>query len=228
LADYSLELAQSVSKFMWRIAKLKPWLAKQLNRIKPGLFHSPSLEFQPSVQHHHNMSSWLNKFTYPRNHARRVQGGDTIALLPLLIDDEVIEGNTVTVYDGDPDSKRYSNEGELRNYLEQFPEANNDQATRIFQYGPNCETTLKLALFEKFPFLQFSLIPSGLTETPGNAGLKIAACGCERCKVGTLCSHRAMECAFSFWQYAATSIDDENRLEVTGNHQSFAIYAGGQ
>ncbi|KAF2183236.1 hypothetical protein K469DRAFT_216534 [Zopfia rhizophila CBS 207.26] len=176
------------------------------------------------------MSRWRNIF--PGQQYRTVrERNEAIALLSLSEPNNSSvtepEERGVTVHDGERETKNFSDEDKLRNYLEQFPEANNDQATRVFQFGPNCATTLKLALFNKFRFLQLSMTPRGLTEIPGNVGLMVAQCGCDRCKAGTSCSYHALECAFSFWQHSATSADVENRLEVTGNNQTFAIYAGG-
>lgn len=158
------------------------------------------------------------------------EDGEAIALLSLQPnnDSSPTEDGAVTVQEGDTINKSYTTESELRNYLNQYPEATNDKATRLFHYGPHCDVTLKLALCEKLPFLQFSTLPGGLGGPAVARGMKTATCGCERCIIGVQCNSRAVESEFSFWQFALTSNDDENRLEVTGNDQSFTIYAGGQ
>lgn len=160
------------------------------------------------------------------------QDNEDIPLLPLGLPQaetrQESERCMVMVYDGEPDEKRFSDEDELRKYMRQYPEADNDSATRLFRYTQDCSTDLRLALFEKFPFPQFNMAPNGLAGTFGAPGLHTGACSCDRCRSGTRCKHRALEFTFTFWVYVGTVPDAENRLEITGNDQSFVIYAGGQ
>lgn len=160
------------------------------------------------------------------------QDDEDIPLLPLgsaqVETGQESERNMVMVYDGEPDEKPFNDEEALRKYLRRYPENDNDTATRLFRYTQDCSTNLKLALFEKFPFLQFSMTPTGLAGAYGNPGLNTGTCRCDRCKSGIRCMNRALEFTFPFWTYMGTIPDEENRLEVTGNDQSFIIYAGGQ
>jgi hypothetical protein len=119
---------------------------------------------------------------------------------------------------------------EFRTYLREFPEAENDTASRLFRYTSSCPANLMVALFEKYDFARFSLTPRGMS---GDAGILFTTndtgnCKCHECSAGTPCGHYALECVMSFWQLESSSGDGDNRLEIRGGTDSFTIFAGEQ
>ena len=160
----------------------------------------------------------LNPRAYTRLHSR-----ESFELLPRT---QGIPTTAIVVDEGEG-LRTFTEETDFRRYLEQFPEAENDQGIRLFKYGPTSPANLLLLLFSKFNFNRFSLIARGLSPSPF-LGLSSGVCNCSQCKGGTRCAFRGLECSISFWRYADSSPDAENRLEVTGNDKMFAIYAGGQ
>ena len=71
--------------------------------------------------------------------------------------------STVLVHDGE-DPLSFASNKELSNYIELFPEAENDQGCRVFRYGPKCSPNLLLPLFEHLDFPRFSLFPYGFAN----------------------------------------------------------------
>jgi hypothetical protein len=158
----------------------------------------------------------------------QVGQSETFELQPLISVGASPSFKGIVVHEGD-EPRSFADEDELKRYLGQYPEAENDQATRLFQYTPECPPRLLVALFEKFEFSRFSMVPKGAAgEILRTTGLGTGQCKCDKCKTGGFCGYYALEFAISFWQYHGTSIDAENRLEVTGNDTLFAIYGGGQ
>lgn len=136
------------------------------------------------------------------------------------------EAEVISVLDGNR-RINFSEKAELELYLQQFPEAENDRATRLFHYPRNCDAGLLVTLFEKFEFHRLGLVPRGLSRQEGS-GFREGKCNCGRCKEGAPCGHSGLEFAIVFWQLEDVSLDAENRLEVTGAADKFSIFAGAE
>jgi hypothetical protein len=131
----------------------------------------------------------------------------------------------ITVYERD-EARGFSNEGDLCYYLLQFPEAPNDDASRLFVYYPDCRKELKVALFDKQEFQRFAFsgIPNvairQLTQPP-------LACRCTVCQNGGYCGHHVLVYSAFFWRLEGSQIDTENRLEVKDSGDVVDIFASG-
>ena len=132
----------------------------------------------------------------------------------------------VTVFDGE-EPLIISTEAAMRSYIGEYPEAENDQAARLFQYAPGCPPSLLMSLFQKFDYDRFSMAPRGLARSSSQpTGIGKTACRCEICVSNQFCGYSALEFAVSYWQYEGSSPDPENKLEVRGNGTEFSIFGG--
>src|SRR6266536_1437579 len=126
------------------------------------------------------------------------------------------EQRVITVLDGE-EPLRLSTLEELSSYLGQYPEAENDQACRLFSYTSRCPKMLLMALFSNFDFALFSMFPFGLTSQQPSARTRTSngICPCERCRTGETCGRQAMEIALSYIIPVSEIVHQESNLRIT-------------
>lgn len=160
--------------------------------------------------------------------SRPTRVSTTLSLLPtnwaLRSDQKHVE-----VFEADT-PRRFDDEEQLRDYLRQYPESENDTASGLFKYTPSCPSHLMVALFENFNFAQFSLVPKVSTAELFRHPLDTArgVCKCDNCRTGGYCGNFALQFGITFWQYDSVVSGEQNRLEVTGGTGAFSIFAGEQ
>ena len=112
----------------------------------------------------------------------------------------------VLVQDGE-DPQPFTSAKALASYINLFPEAENDQACRVFKYGPRCPPGLLMPLFKHFDFPRYSLFPYGFANDfsspdPWKAGL----CKCDRCSKSEPCGQHALFKNFRFYLHTETTV----------------------
>jgi hypothetical protein len=139
-----------------------------------------------------------------------------------------ISGETsesIVVFDGsDPASFRDATS--LTSYTQQYPEAENDQACRLFKYTPKCPPSLLMVVLSTFDFTRFSMFPFGLTRKD-NAGVvarNTFTCTCEKCRVGEHCGRQAMQIKLDYIMGGWETFDPDNTLRMTINTESFSLH----
>jgi hypothetical protein len=135
------------------------------------------------------------------------------------------EKQAVTVIDGQDPVKFYTSEN-FDFYMKQYPEAENDQACRLFKYTPKCSPGLLMTLFSNFDFSRFSMFPFGLIgQQRPSVGLALTGlCTCEKCRKGQLCGKEAMQISLAYVMPEWESIDQDDSLRITVQPEAFAIH----
>jgi hypothetical protein len=110
--------------------------------------------------------------------------------------------------------------------MRQYPEAENDQACRLFKYTPKCPSTLLMTMFSNFDFTHFSMFPFGLTgKARENMDMpSTGTCTCEKCRTGQHCGRQAMQIGLAYIMPEWEKIDQDDRLRMTVNPESFLIH----
>ena len=132
----------------------------------------------------------------------------------------------VSVQDGDA-PKSIVSAANLADYLRIFTEAENDQGCRVFQYGPDCSTSLLMPLFEHFDFSRFSLFPYGFANNFSvtdhwGAG----SCTCKPCMDGQLCGHYALQKNMHFYGFIDVSSPSSTSPKIASDGMSMTIVTG--
>jgi hypothetical protein len=147
-------------------------------------------------------------------------------LQPLIGGEREHSNAHITVSDGE-EPLIFNTEAGMRQYIGEYPEAENDQATRLFQYAPGCSPNILTLLLQKFDYGRFSMVPRGLPRSSTQpTGIGDTKCKCEICVTGQFCGYSALEFAISYWQYEGSTPDPENKLEIKGNGKEFTIFGG--
>jgi hypothetical protein len=122
----------------------------------------------------------------------------------------------------------FSDEDDFKTYIRQYPESENHFASRLFRYTSGCPSDLMVALFDKFEFNRFSMIPKGASADGSRPLLNssVGKCKCPKCINGSSCGQYALDFSISFWQHDYTIPDAENRLETTGGSDAFSVFSG--
>jgi hypothetical protein len=128
------------------------------------------------------------------------------------------EESVINVLDGE-EPLRLSTVQELSSYIGQYPEAENDQACRLFTYTSRCPKLLLMALFSNFDFTLFSMFPFGLTsqQTVARTWASNGICQCERCGAGETCGRQAMEISLSYIIPISDIVPQESNLPITSS-----------
>jgi hypothetical protein len=165
----------------------------------------------------------MHRLLQHRNPPREPRAMELQPLIGGVRDDS---NNQIFVSDGE-EPLVLSTEAGMRQYIGEYPEAENDQATRLFQYNPGCSPNLLTILLQKFDYGRFSLVPRGLPRSSTQpTGIRDTKCKCEICITGQFCGYSALEFAISYWQYEGSTSDSENMLEIKGNGKEFTIFGG--
>jgi hypothetical protein len=132
----------------------------------------------------------------------------------------------VFVQDGE-DPQSFTSAKALANYIKLFPEAENDQACRMFRYGPRCPPTLLMPLFEHLDFPRYSLFPYGLSNDfslpdPWKAGV----CKCDKCSKAEPCGHYVLFKNFQFYLQGESTLPPMASARVNTNEKAIAISDG--
>ena len=128
------------------------------------------------------------------------------------------EESVINVLDGE-EPLRLSTLQELSSYIGQYPEAENDQACRLFTYTSRCPKLLLVALFSNFDFALFSMFPFGLTsqQPVARTWASNGICPCERCGAGETCGRQAMEISLSYIIPISDIVPQESNLPITSS-----------
>jgi hypothetical protein len=115
-----------------------------------------------------------------------------IELRPLIGDTGESSNAHISVSMGEEEPLIFSTEAEMSQYIGLYPEAENDQATRLFQYAPGCSPNLLTSLLQKFDFNRFSMAARGLPRSSTQpTGIGNCRCKCEICIAGQFCGNSA-------------------------------------
>lgn len=135
------------------------------------------------------------------------------------------ESDSITVFDG-PDPTKFSDSQKLSSYMQQYPEAENDQACRLFKYTPKCPPTLLMTVLSTFDFTRFSMFPFGLAgkDSVNVESRNTLPCTCEKCRAGEHCGRQAVQISLAYIMPGWEKFDPDNRLCMTVNPKSFLIH----
>ena len=156
------------------------------------------------------------------------QPHDIPAILP--IPTTRFKGDTlgvVTIVDGE-ETQFIETARPLKHYLDLYPEAENDQACRLFAYGPNCPTELLMALFQHYDFPRFSLFPYALKgdfSIPDQ--FRSGSCMCDKCMKGDLCGHHVIFKNLKFYMHIDTKTAKGKSAKVSTTDEKFISISDG-
>ena len=134
--------------------------------------------------------------------------------------------SVVTMLDGE-ETQILENPSFLSRYLDLFPEAENDQACRVFGYGPNCSTKLMMALFQHYDYPRYSLFPYGLKGDFTLADqFKSGSCMCDKCSKNEPCGHYVIFKNLKFFHHVNSTVPASTSARVRTDKNSISVSDG--